>query len=505
MSRIRSWRTDSGHTRGRGSGHARVWRAEWVADLATLAGRPGERGRSGSRIWPRSRVEGGARAERVADLATLACGGRSEGGAGRGSGHARRAAGGAGGSEGGAGRGSGHARVWRAERGRSGSRIWPRSRVEGGARPGRVADLATLVCGGRSGSRIWPRSPAGRGSEGGAGRGSGHARVWRAERGRSGSRIWPRSPTGAGGVADRGGGSRRVAGRVREGGRGSGSCGAGAPEGEGARRGAARSTGNPRDSSPRRAIDHDPGQTQARLRPGYADGRAGDTPAQCARVRLIPPRIPATDAEEGTPTHGQAAGVRAAHDRGAGHPLRPALVHGRPGVAEVRRRGAGRARGRVRRGHRLRRLRHRGPGAGLRGRHARPAGSQHLRRPAVARREPRDRADVLRRPHARRRADPERPPPRAQACPQPGGPARPDVLHAPGDRVLPAQGAARRRARTPSPSTAPATSTTSRGGRRTTSGGPPSRCSRAWASASSSATTRADPGRTRSTCGTPTP
>ncbi len=39
---------------------------------------------------------------------------------------------------------------------------------------------------------------------------------------------------------------------------------------------------------------------------------------------------------------------------------------------------------------------------------------------------------------------------------------------------------------------------------RTTSAGRRSRCSRAWGSASSSATTRAGPARTRSTCATPT-
>src|SRR5665647_38645 len=41
--------------------------------------------------------------------------------------------------------------------------------------------------------------------------------------------------------------------------------------------------------------------------------------------------------------HGQAAGVRAPHRRGAGHPLHPSLVHRRSRGAQVRRGGAGRA------------------------------------------------------------------------------------------------------------------------------------------------------------------
>ena len=71
--------------------------------------------------------------------------------------------------------------------------------------------------------------------------------------------------------------------------------------------------------------------------------------------------------------HGQAAGVRPAHDRGARHPVRAAVVHGRARLPQVGGGGAGRARERVRGGHRLRRLRDRGSGAGSRGRHAREA------------------------------------------------------------------------------------------------------------------------------------
>ena len=71
--------------------------------------------------------------------------------------------------------------------------------------------------------------------------------------------------------------------------------------------------------------------------------------------------------------HGSSAGVRPPHHRGAGHPLRPALVHRRARPAQVGGRRPGRARGGVRRGHRLRRQRHRGLRAGLRGRHARRA------------------------------------------------------------------------------------------------------------------------------------
>ena len=82
--------------------------------------------------------------------------------------------------------------------------------------------------------------------------------------------------------------------------------------------------------------------------------------------------------------------------------------------------------------------------------------------------------------------------------------ARLHLLHAPRDRVLPAEVARSSAPRARSRSTPPATSTTCRAAPRTTSAAARCGCSRISASRSSSATTRAGPGRTRSTCATPT-
>ena len=175
------------------------------------------------------------------------------------------------------------------------------------------------------------------------------------------------------------------------------------------------------------------------------------------------------------------------------------------GHPEVRRHRAGRARGGLRRGHRLRRLGHRGLRPGLRGRHARQARPRHLPGAALARREPRHGPDVLR-PDPLPDGTPSMadPRPRAAAGPAQGGRPGLHLLHPPRDRVLPAQAGLGRRASAPSRSTSPATSTTCRTATATTSAAPPSPCSRRWASRWSSATTRAPPGRTRSTCATPT-
>ena len=74
------------------------------------------------------------------------------------------------------------------------------------------------------------------------------------------------------------------------------------------------------------------------------------------------------------------------------------------GLAQVGGRRAGRARGRVRRGHRLRRLGDRGLRPGLRVGHARQARPVDVPGAAVARREPGHGPDVLRHPDARRLA-----------------------------------------------------------------------------------------------------
>ena len=202
--------------------------------------------------------------------------------------------------------------------------------------------------------------------------------------------------------------------------------------------------------------------------------------------------------------NGQAAGVRAPDARGARHPLRTAVVHRRARLPQVRRRGPGRAGAGLRRGHRLRRLGHRGLRPGVRVRHDRQAGPAHLPDPAVARGGPRHRPDVLRHPHAGRLAVLRRPALRAQARPRQGLRPGLHLLHPPRDRVLPAEGqAARRHAARPRPTT-PATSTTPRRTSAWTSAARRSPCWSRWASRSSSATTRAPPASRRSTCATPT-
>ncbi len=79
---------------------------------------------------------------------------------------------------------------------------------------------------------------------------------------------------------------------------------------------------------------------------------------------------------------------------------------------------------------------------GLRVRHDRQAGPEHLPDTAVARRGPRDRPDVLRHPDAGRLPVLRGPALRPQA--HPGQDLRPGLhlLHPPGDRVLPAEGQA---------------------------------------------------------------
>ena len=202
--------------------------------------------------------------------------------------------------------------------------------------------------------------------------------------------------------------------------------------------------------------------------------------------------------------HGQAGRLRAPGARGARRPLREVVVHRRAGVPEVGGGRAGRARGRLCGGHRLRRLRDRGVRPRVRGRHAGQAGPGDVPDPALARRRTRDSADVLRHRHAGRLTVVRRPAARAQAHPQQGGREGLHVLHAPRDRVLPVQGPARARAPSRSLSTAAGSSTTPRPARARTSAARRSRCSSRWASRSSSATTRAGPASRRSTCATPT-
>ena len=114
--------------------------------------------------------------------------------------------------------------------------------------------------------------------------------------------------------------------------------------------------------------------------------------------------------------HGEARRVRAAHRRRTGHPLHPPVVHRRAGVPEVVRHHPGRTGDRLRGGHGLRRVLHRGllPGAGVR--HAGPARPDHVPDPpleGLGERGP----HVLQHRDARRRAFRGRPSLRAAAQP----------------------------------------------------------------------------------------
>ena len=144
--------------------------------------------------------------------------------------------------------------------------------------------------------------------------------------------------------------------------------------------------------------------------------------------------------------------------------VRAPVVHRRGRHAEVGGAGAGRGRGRLRGGPGLRRLGDRGPDPRLRVRHARAAGSRDLPDPAVARRDRPDVPDVLRHPDPGRRAVRRGSAQRAQAHPGQGRRHGLHLLHAPGDRVLPAEVAASSGPTARSRWTRPATSTTCPGG-----------------------------------------
>ena len=90
-------------------------------------------------------------------------------------------------------------------------------------------------------------------------------------------------------------------------------------------------------------------------------------------------------------------------------------------------------------GPRLRRLGDRGSDPLLRVGPARPPRPDDVPDPAVARRDRPDRAHVLRHHDPRRTAGRGRPAPRAEALARQGGRRRLHVLHAPRDRVLPAE------------------------------------------------------------------
>ena len=194
--------------------------------------------------------------------------------------------------------------------------------------------------------------------------------------------------------------------------------------------------------------------------------------------------------------------LRTIEERGS--QVRPAVVHRRDRHAEVGRDRAGRGRGRLQRGPRLRRLGDRGSHPLVRVRPARAPRPHDVPDPAVARRDRPDRAHVLRHHHARRPARGRRPAQRAQAHAREGR-RRAASRSTRTPRSSSTCSSRRSSAPTgPSRSTPPATSTTSPAARRTTSAVARCACSKTSASRSSSATTRPGPVRTRSTCATPT-
>ena len=205
--------------------------------------------------------------------------------------------------------------------------------------------------------------------------------------------------------------------------------------------------------------------------------------------------------------HGSPAGVRPAHAGRARHPLRAAVVHRRARLPQVGGRRARGARGRVRRGHRLRRVGDRGLRPGLRVRHGREARPVDVPGAALGDRGRRALlgADVLRHHDARRLAVLGRPAPRPaprarRRPPRPGSPAT-CTPRSSSTCCATCPATARRRC----PPTPAATSTRPATTPRRTSGAGASSRSRRWASRWSSATTRAAPASRRSTCATPTP
>ena len=205
------------------------------------------------------------------------------------------------------------------------------------------------------------------------------------------------------------------------------------------------------------------------------------------------------------PGRGTTTGVRAPYAGRARHPFCPVVVHRRARHAQERLGGAGRARVRLRGGHRLRRLGDRGLRPGLRVGHGRHAGPDHVPGLPV-----RGRLSAARAPGCSatsccptaRRAGPTRGTCCAGRCPRRprrASPSTPTRRSSSSCSRTSRRTAARRTRSTPA-----ATSTTPRTRSPATSAARP--CSR-WsgsASRSSSATTRSRPASRRSTCATRT-
>ncbi len=208
---------------------------------------------------------------------------------------------------------------------------------------------------------------------------------------------------------------------------------------------------------------------------------------------------------DGKGGHGPPAGVRAADAGGAGHPLRPALVHRRHRDVEVGGDRAGRARGGLRGGHRLRRVGHRGPVPRVGVGHAAQARAVDLPGPAVAehRRAPGHRAHLLRHPHPGRAAGASDPRFVLKRALDKAAQAGYTFYTHPEIEFYLFKGPLERGA-TPEPVDYVGYFDNHPAARRRTSAARPSPRWRAWASRWSSATTRAARARTRSTCATPT-
>ena len=145
--------------------------------------------------------------------------------------------------------------------------------------------------------------------------------------------------------------------------------------------------------------------------------------------------------------HGSPKGIRAPDSGGARHPLRPPVVHRCPRLPEIGGHRAGRTRGCLRRGHRLRWQRDRGVLACFGSGHRRETRPVDVPDPAVGHEQgpPALRAHVLRYRDARRLAVLGRLAPRSASPAEQGSRPRFQLLRPSGDRVLPAQGQPRGR------------------------------------------------------------
>ena len=152
------------------------------------------------------------------------------------------------------------------------------------------------------------------------------------------------------------------------------------------------------------------------------------------------------------------AGLRAPDRGGAGHPLRPAVVHRRAGDPEGVQHHLGRAGERARRGHDLRRLGHRRIQPGPGGRRPGPPRPQDLPAAALAPRRRGGGPGLLRHRQPRRHPVRGRPPPRPAADARAGPRRRLHLLRLARGRVLLLR-RRRPRAAARSPSTRAPTST----------------------------------------------